>query len=105
LIFFADGVSLAGVLIKIRKLNGSFSIPKIEVVDGLVTMQAEMIGELVRVPEEFRDAAELMVGELNMGFYPLGLEVELDKPQDQANGLWIQREIFHVISKGKAVSA
>jgi hypothetical protein len=105
LIFWAHGFSLAGVLIKIRKLSGSFTIPKIEEIDGVDTMTAEMLGELVRVPEGLRDAGELMVGELNLGLYPLGLDVHLDKPHDYANGLWVQRPIYNAISSMHAAGA
>jgi hypothetical protein len=94
------------VLIKIRKLGAGFGTPAVTEKDGVQTLQAEMIGELVRVPEKFREPAELMVGELTMGLFPVGLEVQIAEPNSHLNGLWVQREIFNAVSQaGKSEAA
>jgi hypothetical protein len=73
-------------------------MPTVSEVQGVPTIKADMIGELVLVPEPLREEAELIVGEMNMGLFPLGIDVELDKPNDHLNGLWVQREILNCIS-------
>jgi hypothetical protein len=93
------------VLIKIRKLGAGFGTPNVIEKDGLQTLQAEMIGELVKVPDQFREQAELMVGELTMGLFPVGLEVQLDPTNEYLNGLWVQREIFNAVLQGNAAEA
>src|SRR6202035_5824746 len=95
----AGSGTLRDVLIKIRKLGAGFGTPNVVEKDGLQTLQAEMIGELVRVPEKFREPAELMVGELTMGLFPMGLEVNLGESYEHLNGLWVQREIFNAVFK------
>lgn len=96
----ADRVSrctLRDVLIKIRKLGAGLGTPVVFEKDGVQSMHAEMIGELVRVPEKFREPCELMVGELTMGLFPVGLEVQVGEPNEHLNGLWVQREIFNAV--------
>jgi len=93
------------VLLKIRKLGAGFGTPQIVEKDGLQTLHAEAIGELVRIPEKFREAAELMVGELTMGLFPIGLEVQIGAPNEHLNGVWVQREIFNAVSKGSKAEA
>jgi len=101
----AGSGTLRDVLIKIRKLGAGFGTPNVVEKDGLQTLQAEMIGELVRVPEKFREPAELMVGELTMGLFPVGLEVQIGEPHQHLNGLWVQREIFNAVSNGSKAEA
>lgn len=96
---------LPDVLIKIRKLGAGFGTPNVCEKDGLQILQAEMIGELVRVPEKFREACELMVGELTMGLFPVGLEVRIGEPHEHLNGLWVQREIFNAVSRASKAEA
>ena len=67
-------------------------------------MNAEMVGELVKIPESLREPAELMVGELTSGFFPLGLDVALAKPNEHLNGLWVQREIFNALLRREKVA-
>jgi hypothetical protein len=101
----AGSGTLRDVLIKIRKLGAGFGTPNVIEKDGLQTLQAEMIGELVKVPDQFREQAELMVGELTMGLFPVGLEVQLDPTNEYLNGLWVQREIFNAVLQGNAAEA
>jgi hypothetical protein len=94
------------VLLKIRKLGAAFGTPQVTIhKDGVTTMHAEMVGELVKVPEALCEPAEMLVGELTMGIFPVGLEIRLDKPDDHLNGLWVQKEIFDAVTKLKVASA
>jgi hypothetical protein len=86
---------LSPMLIKVRKLGASLGAPNVKEVNGVPTLKAEMLGELVKVPESLREEAELIVGELTMGFFPVGVEVKLDAPHENLNGLWVQREIYN----------
>jgi hypothetical protein len=68
-------------------------------------MQADMIGELVKVPEVFRDAAELMVGELSMSIFPVGIEFDVEGELSVLNGLWVNREILNDVRNRAAAAA
>jgi hypothetical protein len=92
------------VLIKVRKLGSTFSAPQIVRKDGQLVLQAEMIGELLKVPEAFRDDAELLVGELSMTFFPVGIEVNIEDG-GELNGLWVQKGIFDAVRNKKAIAA
>lgn len=93
------------MLIKVRKLGATFSAPELSQVNGEVVLKAEMLGELVKVGEPFVEAAELIVGELTMGFFPVGIEVQLDGENEKLNGLWVQREVLNAIRAQAAQAA
>ena len=40
-----------------------------------------------------------------MGFFPVGIEVNLPAPHEKLNGLWVQREIYDSLVNGKAMAA
>jgi hypothetical protein len=90
------------VLIKIRKLGKCFSLPSVSEKGGVATLKADMLGELVKVPESLRDPAEELTGELTMGVFPVGLDVLLPAPNENLNGLWVQREIYDAVTKNSA---
>jgi hypothetical protein len=76
-------------------------MPVIRESEGTTIMEAQMIGELVKVPDPYRDRAENLVGELNMGLFPFGIDVALAPPQDHLNGLWVQREILNYLVRSE----
>ena len=76
---------LSRMLIKVRRLGAAFSAPKVSEVNGTLVLQAEMLGELVKLPESLRDEGELIVGELSMSFMPVGIEVQLGDADEKLN--------------------
>jgi hypothetical protein len=88
---------LSRMLIKVRKLGPTFGAPAVKEKGGLLVMEAEALGELVKVPECHREEGELMVGELSMTFFPVGIEVQLDGEHAKLNGLWVQRGIYNAL--------
>ena len=95
------------MLIKVRKLGAAFGAPAVQEKNGELSMQADMIGELVRAPEVLRDACELMVGELSMSVFPVGIEVAMSPsdPLAHLNGLWVNREILTTVRNQAAAAA
>lgn len=93
------------MLIKVRKLGASFGAPQVVEKNGELSMHADMIGELVKVPEVFRESAELMVGELSMSIFPVGIEVAVDGELAHLNGLWVNREILTDVRNRAAAAA
>jgi hypothetical protein len=92
------------MLIKVRKLGPTFSTPQIKKTGDMLAMQAEGIGELVKCPEMFREQAELLVGELSMTFFPIGIEVKIDDG-GELNGLWVQKAIYDSLRNQAQVAA
>jgi hypothetical protein len=93
------------MLIKVKKLGPSFGTPNVVEKNGELSMQAEMLGELIKVPEPFREAAELLVGELTMSVFPIGIEVELTGELENLNGLWVGRDILKTVRNAAAAAA
>jgi hypothetical protein len=95
------------MLLKIRELGDGFPVPPPVVIDGLETVSLDAAGELVKVPADYVDRCERIVGALTMSPFPLGLEVKLDAPNENLNGFWVQREIFEQVRKanGRTISA
>ena len=101
----------AAVLIRVRQIPSGMK-PRGEPtsVDGLEAYGDATIGNMVRIPAALRDAAERAVGSLSLGaFFPLGIEFQLDPPDDQANGLWVQESVYRQVkaeaAKPKAKAA
>lgn len=90
------------MLIKVRKLPDTFGAPNVAEVNGELAIQAETLGELVKVPDKYREPAELMVGELSMAFFPLGIELAVGGDLD---GLWVQREVLTHLRNREAAAA
>lgn len=93
------------MLIKVRKLGDAFSNPEVTEKNGELTMQADLIGELVKVPEPYREPCELLVGELSMSLFPVGIEVSVTGPLAHLNGLWVQRPILASVKERSAAAA
>jgi hypothetical protein len=93
------------MLIKVRKLGASFGAPQVVEKNGELSMQADMIGELVRVPQVLREPAELMVGELSMSIFPVGIEVAVEGELAHLNGLWVNREILNAVRNQATAAA
>lgn len=92
------------MLIKVRKLGPTFSNPEVLEKHHELTIEAQGLGELVKVPEQLCEAAELLVGELSMTFFPVGIEVRLEQG-NRLNGLWVQRGVLDHVRNSAAVAA
>lgn len=100
------GRILPRVLVKLRHFGHELPVPKPFEKDGLELLNADALGELVRVTDKkLADACERMVGELSMSIFPLGVIVEVDAPNERMNGLWVQRAIFELAVKNVAGTA
>jgi hypothetical protein len=93
------------MLLKIRALGPEFPVPPPILKDGLLTVSLDAAGELVKVPPEYVDRVERIVGVVSMGIFPVGLDVKLDPPQEELNGFWVQREVFDEVRKANGRAA
>ena len=95
------------MLLKIRKIPAALGAPVITQEKGLDSVEMPTVGQLVRVPAELADRAEILVGEVSLtgGMFPLGIEIKLDAPLDHLNGLWVQRGVYDSLLPHAAVAS
>ncbi len=95
------------MLLKVRQVLDGFQFPSPVKENGDEVLEAPGVGKLARVPNEYFERCERIVGTLVMSPYPIGVWIELDSPNDSINGLWVQPGVLdHVRNEnGRAQSA